>query len=257
MRGTWALSALLLAAACGTGTDGKPVAPPTTPEPAPAPEPPPEPRVCTDERQRALNYSGNTTILPREWDGTPFRVDLFDHFPEAAGVDYPADQLDVVRDLADRIEEQIGYPIIEAGSVIPVPQNPPEGWNAPTRYAPPGCQQWREPGRIHGIHLTDLPDGHAGGGALLASASCGVVSYYVGRGLPPPGRSREWARSAIRHELFHLFGFKHRDDEFPAHVGITMSPELLNGDRTGADVGFMYATFEDVDALRCVFPEGG
>ena len=43
-RRTWPLAALLLAAACGTGTDGKPVAPPTTPEPAPpAPEPPPEP----------------------------------------------------------------------------------------------------------------------------------------------------------------------------------------------------------------------
>ncbi len=37
------LAALLLAAGCGTGTDGKPVAPPTTPEPAPAPPPPPEP----------------------------------------------------------------------------------------------------------------------------------------------------------------------------------------------------------------------
>ena len=36
-----ALAALLLAAACGTGTDGKPVAPPTSP--APVPEPPPEP----------------------------------------------------------------------------------------------------------------------------------------------------------------------------------------------------------------------
>ena len=33
-RRTWPLAALLLAAACGTGTDRKPVAPPTTPEPA-------------------------------------------------------------------------------------------------------------------------------------------------------------------------------------------------------------------------------
>ena len=36
-RGAWALAALLLAAACGTGTDGKPVAPPTTPEPPAGP----------------------------------------------------------------------------------------------------------------------------------------------------------------------------------------------------------------------------
>ena len=39
----WALAALLIAAGCGTGTDGKAVAPPTTPAPAPAPAPPPEP----------------------------------------------------------------------------------------------------------------------------------------------------------------------------------------------------------------------
>ena len=43
MTRTWALAALLFAAGCGTGTDGKPVAPPTTPEPVPPPEPPGQP----------------------------------------------------------------------------------------------------------------------------------------------------------------------------------------------------------------------
>ena len=36
----WLPVALLLAASCGTGTDGKPVAPPTIPAPAPQPPPP-------------------------------------------------------------------------------------------------------------------------------------------------------------------------------------------------------------------------
>ena len=46
--------AALLAAGCG-GTDGKPVAPPTTPAPAPAPALP-EPRVCTDELEQARAF---------------------------------------------------------------------------------------------------------------------------------------------------------------------------------------------------------
>ena len=44
MRVSRALTALLLAAGCGTGTDGKPVAPPTSP--APSPVPPPESAVA-------------------------------------------------------------------------------------------------------------------------------------------------------------------------------------------------------------------
>ncbi len=215
----------------------------------------PQPRVCTDERQRALNY-GNA-ILPREWDGTPFRFDLFDHFPEAAGADYPRRQLRVVQELADRIEDQVGYPIIEAGSLIPVPAQLPAGWNVPPsgRSGPRNCAALREPGQIVGIDLASLPDGHDGGGALSASPWCALVSYYVGDG-PLDGYHRSWARSAVRHELFHLFGFKHRADEYPAHIGVTMSPELLNGDRDGKNAGYMYVTFEDVDALRCIFPEG-
>ena len=43
MRSLWALAALLLAASCGTGTDGTLAAPLTTPGPAPEPPPPPEP----------------------------------------------------------------------------------------------------------------------------------------------------------------------------------------------------------------------
>ena len=85
------------------------------------------------------------------------------------------------------------------------------------------------------------------------------MNYWVGDGVPPPATSRqpEWFRTAVVHEIFHLFGFKHYDDEYPEHVGVTMSPELRNGDRDGKNVGYMYATFEDVDALRCIFPEGG
>ena len=74
--GTWALAALLLAAGCGTGTDGKPVAPPTTPAPAPAPPPPEAPDMPT--RARVLEV-GETFIVwtwdPVE-DATGYEVDV-------------------------------------------------------------------------------------------------------------------------------------------------------------------------------------
>lgn len=37
-----------------------------------------EPRTCTDERVHAERFSG----FVREWDGTPFRVDVVDTFPD-------------------------------------------------------------------------------------------------------------------------------------------------------------------------------
>ena len=253
---TWLLSAALLAlAGCGTGTDTKPVAPPTTPEPAPAPEPPPrEPRICTDERERAESYAN--AILPGEWDGSPFRVDLVDHFPAVAGADYPAGQLEEVGRLADQIEEQIGYRILEVGSVIPLPENLPEGWNAPSTYGPRDCEQWREPGQILGIHTVRIPPGYgSGGGAFGAAPWCAVVSYWLGNGLSPDESYRIYARTGIVHEIFHLFGFKHDSDAVrPEPVGIFMSAQLTSG-RIGD--GAQYPTFDDVDAMRCIFPQGG
>ena len=242
------IAVLLLAAACGTGTDGKPVAPPTSPAPPPAP--PPEPRACTDERKRALTYLA--AILPREWDGTPLRFDLFDHFPEIAGADYPERQLDEVRLLADRIEEQVGYRIIEAGDVIPVPEDMPDGWNKPRANL--RCEQWRKPMWAVGLHLTEIPEGHDGGGALSAVPWCAVVSYWVGDG-PGPGA---YSRTAIVHELFHLLGFGHSLETNPDEAylgGVPMSPQFTSPNRFGLSI--FVPTFEDIDALRCIFPEGG
>ena len=255
----WFLITLLLAGAgCGGGVDGKPIAPPTTPSPVPAPEPEPEPapepRVCTDERERAPLFAN--AVLPREWDGSPFRVDLFDHFPEVAGADYPAGQLEEAVRLAEQIEEQIGYPIIEVGSVIPLRENLPKGWNAPSIYGPPNCEQWREPGEILGIHRAGISPGYGvGGGAFAAAPWCAVVSYWVGDGLGAEEFYRTYARTAIVHEMFHLFGFKHSGDaERPEPVGVFMSGQLTHG-RIGD--GAQYPTFEDIDRLRCIFPEGG
>ena len=224
------------------------------PEPPPpplyiSPESEPEPRVCTDERERAMAY-GHAWGLPHEWDGTPFRVNLFDHFPAVAGETYPEDQLEMLAELAAVIEEQIGYPIIEAGSVIPVPEELPDDWH---RRSFPDCAQWREPGTAMGVHLDALPDGHRGGGALSAHYACATIFYWVGDGVPPPGWSDLRAfKDAVVHELFHLFGYKHSSAHYEPHQGIVMSLELLGHAFRGRQHA---VTFEDIDALRCIFPK--
>ncbi len=254
--------ALLLAAGCGTGTDGQSDAQPTTPVPTPTtPTPTPTPPVqdtCTNERQRAEDYED--AILPFEWDGRPFRVDLFDHFPSAAGDGYLDGQLAEVRRLANQIEGHIGYPVIRAGGVVRTPRSRPEGWNPPPDYGAQYCIEWRRPGQVVGVHLAgdDYPPApgggrYQGGGAISASPWCAVVNYWLARG-PTRGPNATLAKTSIVHELFHLFGFKdHNDRTQAADRGIFMSQQLTTG--RGGDRA-RYPTAEDLDALRCVFPRG-
>ena len=76
------------------------------------------------------------------------------------------------------------------------------------------------------------------------------------------GRRRDpnsaWGQSGIVHELFHLFGFNHNEETHPYEVhlgGVFMSKKLTNGNNFTQPV--MAPAFEDIDALRCVFPKGG
>lgn len=92
MRATLAL--LLLAAACGTGTDGTPVAPPTTPalapEPAPPPTPPPTVRavleIWSNPGEPGGYYPGERIVAVARFEerttvvGSPqLRIEIGDH----------------------------------------------------------------------------------------------------------------------------------------------------------------------------------
>ena len=249
MRARWLLAALL-AAGCGGGTDGTPVAPPTTPAPAPAPPPPepaPEPRVCTDERDVALGYltslGHHPPLLVEYWDGTPILVQLDEtRIPEN---ERPAAErmLAAVGRLAEQVEDQVGYRILETG-----------GWIADGgdyRIEIEGTDIVRcwvlPPGRL--AVITTIPDDAALGSAFPA---CGVVLFKM-FDLPD---------FAGPHELFHLFGFGHNDETHPheRHFGgVPMSRSLTTGVNAAgtAYVEGLGVTFDDVDALRCIFPEGG
>ena len=335
-RTPWALAALLVAAACGTGTDGKPVARPTSPAPEPPPEPPgipivrlaergpgflvwawdpvdgatgyevvvsldntpaserlppvftedttfrvdgvevgvlmriyvrviretaggraegswsqyvsaeafPQPRECTDERERALSFGVGKTwgppVLIEEWDGDPFLFNFDrDSVPEHERPDVQH-VLGIIEELSARIEEQLGYSLIEVG-----------GW---TQYGP-GCRDGgQRAGRKQIVAYVSPGTEH---GTTLASAApnCADVNYHGGT---MKGRRN----GTIVHETFHLFGFAHSPDplqrtgrphQHQTDTGYPMST-TLTGDYPALGVP---VTFDDVDALRCIFPEGG
>ncbi len=336
------LAALLLAAACGTGTDGEPVAPPTTPEPPPEPPgrvtgvrlvavgpdliewawdpvegatgyevevflaltppgqrgepiitvepvvraeglepgtgyeiyvravretaggravgpwsagfgivqtPPTVPPACTDERQRGLIHSP----WVRWWDGTPYRVDIISNFPEVASAADVAELLEPIAALDKKIEEQLGYRIVEMGEVIPVPAGAPPNWNTDEQEYRRTCPVKAEPGQIVAFYMAD--ENHAAPGTWgQANSSCGSFSYMrpMMDKWPCSGCNRD---GLTVHELFHVLGFVHETDYdfLERGDGVPMTAVLSWKDGPGAST----VLWQDIDYLRCIFPEGG
>ena len=137
-------------------------------------------RSCGNERNLAMNFSKTV----REWDGTPFRVDMVRSFPDFVSDDDLWELLRPIARLADQIEQQLGYRIVEMGSVIDVPEGAASNWNTDYEY------YWRndsnnallprETGQILVFCMDDDNprdwDGR-GGSPHAAHGCCGTISY--------------------------------------------------------------------------------
>ncbi len=192
----------------------------------------PQARACTDERRLALTY--HDAALPREWDGTPFLfyfslVGLPETERAAA-----EDVLDAVERLSERIEGQIGYSILEVG-----------GWIEDPRIEFPRECDSRLPGQIVAMVLPDSDQRYA-----QASPRCALWASH--------GPDMDFGAGTVSHELFHLFGFSHHPTDWnrPGRPGegVPMSVRLTGSYVDETDLG---VSFADVDALRCIFREGG
>ena len=208
----------------------------------------PEPRACTTELEHALAYRA---VLNREWTGEPF-VFYFDttSLPEAHRED-AEHILATVERLSERIEDQIGYPVVEVGGLIEAPVPGPD---CDARY-----RRWRRPGQIVAQVIPELwrdRTGRAVEAIVSAGLHCATIDYWGGY----VNTQRD---SIIGHELYHLFGFEHsklplsNGEPHPSvgadGVGVRMSPGLTGG----TEPPHLGVNYHDVDALRCVFPEGG
>ncbi|MYC34783.1 MAG: hypothetical protein F4X64_16615 [Chloroflexi bacterium] len=218
---------------------------------------PPPSRQCTDERARAVRHS--EFVL--EWDGTPLRVDMIDNFPDYVTGDAVAALLGAVGLLADKIEDQLGYRIVEMGEVVPVPEGLPPDWNKDPRDYRRNCWLPRDDGQIYGFYMDAVYDSAPSAGAQ-AHPRCGAFTFLrpgVERRLDTG--SGEWPCADLgctydgttMHELFHVLGYQHIDHDDP-NEGISMSRAL---DDSSGTPGAQSVTWSDIDALRCIFPKGG
>ena len=206
---------------------------------------PREPRACADERELAMNVS----VLAREWDGAPLRVDIVRNFPNSVTEADVQSLLDPLGLLAQRIETRLGYSIIEEGGVIAVPAGASPDRDLVDPAAWEICPLSRDRGQILLYHWNDLlaPGQWWLWPTLLhAVPRCGAIAVYLPRLLDSTDKD-----AAIVHELFQALGFW--DKEVPVSGrGVPMSQALLHGLRPGVES----VLWPDLDALRCVFPEG-
>lgn len=254
-------AALVLAATgCGSGSSpGSPQPPLPAPVPAPpsaaidsGPEMPSTPRECTNERELAINKgfsSGASPLLVHEWAGEPFRFYWDSSIPE--DLRGPAEQaLGEVRALSEAIEDQIGYSILEVGGWI---DEADRGFEFSednikrcegVRLVQRASVARAVPGKIVAtVHPNELPWGAA------ARPHCAVIFWTA-------GRLDEETYVAVTHETFHLFGFVHspevtRQSQAAPGEGVQMSRSLSDG--SPASLGGI--TYDDIDALRCIFPK--
>ena len=221
----------------------------------------PPARRCADERSLAATH---TPGVVSEWDGTPFRVDLVRNFPDFVPDDYLRRELGAIGQLADQIEAQLGYRIVEMGDLIEVPAGARSGWDQDFDY------YWRndgnnevlprEPGQLLAFYINDDNDAWGGEGSpMSAHICCGTTSYNRRFFRAPHWTQWTGANSpegeAVVHELFHLLGFKHSFDQFDL-IGVEMSRGGLDRPWVSGSPIY-YATWTDIDNLRCIFPEGG
>ncbi len=224
----------------------------------------PPQQACADQRELALTH---TPIVVSARDGTPFQVDIIRNFPGFV-TDADLEQLLApIGRLADQIEAQLGYRIVEMGDLIDVPAGAPEGWDQDyERY-------WRnrllisDPGHLLAFYLNDDNNawGEFGGSGMSAHLCCGTTSYnkralglmWTGDDPCCQGDANQYTREgeALTHEVFHLLGFKHYFDQHEL-IGVQMSPGGLDRPwETGSPI--YYATWTDIENLRCIFTEGG
>ena len=216
---------------------------------------PPEPRLCTNERELAINKgfaSGVSPILVHEWSGEPFQFYWDASIPQDLR-GHAENVFELVKRVSHAIRGQIGYSVLEVGGWVDEADRGFEfSEDNITR-----CEGWRHARRasvaravtgkiVATVHPNELPHARA-----AARPHCGVIFWSA-------GVLDHETFTAATHEIFHLLGFVHSpynpsQSQSPPGEGVHMSKSLSAG--SANDLGGL--TYDDIDALRCIFPKNG
>lgn len=244
---------------CGGGTNGGSTTP-AVPMPAPTPAPEPPPVVdCDEVRREALLYWEQVQDFVDLWDQgspDPFEIDMMDNFPEHLfGPDFAQRQVDVVARYADLIEEELGYPILAPGEVVPEPETLPEGWNDDTeayfslRWI--GANELRPELKFENITGFYMNDSYY---ELFAFALHDERAFVFLEKYHETFAAENIEAHIVIHEAFHHFGFKHYGQGGP---GVEMSLNLMGDKDERRDRGNLTNMLSALDLanLACIFPE--
>lgn len=215
------------------------------------------PPACSAERQLALDWEHNA-ILVSAWDPEqPFRVWIDEGSIRAGGnrIDRPdfleEEILEPLRDVADRIEERLGYAIFDPYDLLP--SRPAAGETViavgvtEDRYRDTPWDPECAPVTISPMN------------ALPWTAEMVLNEPIFDPSVTCRGFAEDRTDETIIHELGHIFGMKHArssgDENSRLRGGVFMSEPLTdNKDYDDSDV---FLLNEDIDAWGCMFPHPG
>ena len=202
---------------------------------------------CDDQRDRALAYSWSHTELVHEWNPDRpirFRVDAGPIIEGGLRIGRPnfleEELLQPLRDMARRLEERLGYPIMEPDA-------------SPSDASRTVTVHWRDRVWSPGWGEPDCPR-HIGSPWNAQGTPPAVVlnRYIFDPAITCAAYPRDRDSETIIHELAHVFGMGH------AEGVINYVPEdLAMSDRltriVGGDSDY-FLLIEDLDNIGCVFP---
>ena len=202
-------------------------------------------RACTDQRERALNYSWGHATLVHEWHPDRpirFRIEaepMIAGGPRIGRPNFLEEQiLQPLRDAARRLKERLGYTVMES---------PDAG---PGRADHTVTVEWRD--RVWSPGWGSRCPDHVGSpmNAQLDPPGAILNRYFF----DPAITCYEGIRDAetVIHELAHVFGMGHSEGViYFVPEDLAMSPALTRL-RGGESDKFLLV--EDLDNIGCVFP---
>jgi len=218
--------------------------------------PPPGPLAsCKSQRQRALDWEHDATLVAKWNPDQPFRVWVDEERIRRGGnrigrPDFLQEEvLEPLRDVADRLEDRLGYAIFDPYDLLFSRPLVGDAIRIERRVAPERNPPWG------GSNCT--PGGQSPMNARPRWATVWYNDpYFFDPTITCSGYVGDRIAETVIHELIHLFGTKHAQSVGDANSrtfgGVFMSEPLTR--HRGYGESDLFLLTEDIDNIGCIFP---